>query len=174
VAASFAVGIVHLDSLAAAEPPVQHRYCTQVLAPLLATLRRRPAVRLSIAAAGVALEFVAASYPAVLDSFKRLSGDGQVELVSSGYGPTAWPVFPGSDLRRSIKMGEEVSKGLGLRPGRAFLPHEGSSGAASVRCARGLTGCFAKTHTFGRSFPPPRSRFIAWGWRVSSPSLGIS
>ena len=123
-----AVGVIHLDALAASEPPTQHRYCTQVLAPLFGELRRRPALRMSVAAAAVALEFLAALYPSVFDQLKGLVEEGRVEVISAGYGPMAWPLFPGVDLLRSVEMGEQAFKRLGLRPVRAFLSHEGLFG----------------------------------------------
>ncbi len=131
-----AVGLLQLDICAAlGEPALQHRYCTDVVRPLLDLLASNPDVRLGLAAAGAALEFLAENHPDELGALSRLAARGQIELISSVFAPAAWPLFPFRDLLSNIELNRGVLRQLGLPPSRAFHTDDGFFGPGVEKLA---------------------------------------
>lgn len=117
-----ALGILSLNiESIAGDPPSAHRYCTQVIAPLLDLLRRESWLRFSFSVTGSELEFLGRGYPALMDEVRALASDGRIELISPLYTPSLWWQFPGVDLDRSVEINRACLDDLGLPLRRVFF-----------------------------------------------------
>jgi len=126
---NLALGLLHFDVLAAPDPAVRHRYCTQVVLPLLALLKASARFRLTISVSGAGLEFLEEHYPDAIEALCELTASGGVELISTTYCAIAWAAFPARDLRLALQMSQRVHSRLGLQSSGVFCAHEGLFGA---------------------------------------------
>lgn len=117
------------------ENQAYHRYCIEIVAPLLRTLRERAEVRLSIAASGCELMFLAAEYPSEYRVLLDLVARGQIEVISPTYAPYSWWHYPGSDLLRSVELNRRDLKKIGIEPSRTFFGADGHVGPGLRRLA---------------------------------------
>ena len=126
-----AVGLFTLDIQAhTGARAFGRQYCTQVLLPILKAMASDRALRVSIAATGIDLEFVGQECAAPFEVLKSLVKRGQVELVSCLYSPFAWWNFPAGDLLRSIDLNQRRLEALGVATSRTFMAPGGHWGYA--------------------------------------------
>jgi hypothetical protein len=117
-----ALGLFTFDILSAlGDWGAQSRYCHQAVAPFLSLVASDARYRVTVAAEGAALEFLAREFPGVFATFRSLIAGGQIELASALYAPTLWPAFPGRDLLRSVALNRQCLAQLGLPAGRVFV-----------------------------------------------------
>lgn len=117
--------------------PASHRYCTQVVAPVLQAMRAEPRYRFSLAACGSDLEFLAVNYPATLDLLRALVAREQAELIAPLYAALDWRAFPSRDLIKAAELGEATLHRLGLPAGRVLYLRAGAPGPALSRLVAG-------------------------------------
>ena len=90
------------------DPLFPKRYCSQVILPLLRMVESEERLRLTFTATGSAVEYLAHHFPLVLDQIRALIEEGRIELLCSAYTNADWQIFPGSDLRRSHRLTNEI------------------------------------------------------------------
>jgi hypothetical protein len=103
------------------DPLFPKRYCSQIILPLIGMLEAEKRLRVTLAATGSAVEYLAESYPLILKKIRTLIEEGRIELLCSTYTNSDWQIFPSSDLRRSHCVTDAILRSNGLPPGRTMI-----------------------------------------------------
>lgn len=83
----------------------------------LELLERYPQLKLSFSFSGVLLEQLEGAAPAALDSFRRLTRTGRVELLAETYHHSLAFLFSREEFRRQVKLHEQkIKKLFGQKP----------------------------------------------------------
>ena len=152
----FALGIHHLNmAYVAGDYPSYHRQVRESVIPLLDMLERHPPWSFNIEMSGYSIEFIAKHYPFVLDRFRRMIYDGQIELISAEYAPRIWIAFPRRDMIKSIEINQKLLKDLDLPVSRIFFTQENFFGPGAQTLTEWFDSAVVKDDYYFYLHEPP-------------------
>jgi 4-alpha-glucanotransferase len=104
-------------------PEVLQRYTKEVCEPFMACVEAAETVSMSVHFSGVLLEYFEEYHPQFLQTLKRLSEAGRIELLGGGFYEPVLSMIPREDAQEQlIRMADWLEKHLGRRPQGAWLP----------------------------------------------------
>ena len=99
---------------------IRDRIINQSIRELLVFYVENPEYKFSFEIQSYGLEVMADKFPDVLDSLKKLVRRGQMELIVTHYSDQYFIAYPESDLKKSIKISDDILKSIHLRRSNVF------------------------------------------------------